>query len=489
MSTDKKTTTNVTPSGLYGREVITTSETEITIANVVRVLEHAKMKHAVNAGQIKRLFDIYKGRQDILNKIKTYRPEINNRVVENHAYEIVTFKVGYAFGDPVQYVRRGAVTTQTDSEGAAVAISKAIGDLNEYMAAESKAVVDKEVAECFYICGLGYKGILPDKMALLKEDESPFEVEALDPETTFVVYSSRFGHRPLMGVQIVLLDDSSREPIYCVYTDREYFEIKGNEILKWQQHALGGIPIIEYPANSARMGAFEPVIGIMDALNHLSSDRLDGITQHVQSLLKFKNTDFEDDMVTRLYEMGAIAVNSREGTVPADVEIMTAELNQDQTQTLVEYLYQTMLVICGMPDRQGANRTTGDTGAAVILRDGWGAAESMARDTELMFKKSESEFLKVALRICEHSRGMKLRHSDVAIKFTRNRTDNLLVKTQGLLNMQRAGIHPQIAIAHCGLFSDPEQVYLDSKDTMVTPDMLDKGVLTKTQINAHIDGT
>ena len=485
---DELKQTNVEPSRLYGRSIITTSETSVDARNVVPILEQAIKKHSVNAAEISELFDIYKGKQSILKKQKIYRPEINNIVVENHAYEIVSFKVGYAFGDPIQYTRRGAVTSETSDEAAAAEISKSIGDLNEYMAAENKAVVDKEVAECFHICGVGYKGILPDKRALLDEDESPFEIEALDPKTTFVVYSSRFGHRPLMGVQIITLD-GEEEKLYAVYTDREYFEIRGNKILKWEHHSLGGIPIVEYPANSARMGAFEPVIGIMDALNQLASNRLDGITQHIQSILKFVNCETEDEAVEKLSELGAIMVSSIDPSKPADVDILTAELNQDQTQTLVEYLYQTMLTICGIPDRQGSNRTTGDTGAAVILRDGWGAAESMARDTELMFKKSEAQFLKVALRICEHSRGLNLRQSDIAIKFTRNRTDNLLVKTQGLLNMLRGGIHPQIAISHCGLFSDPEQVYLDSKETMVTPELLDKGVLTKTQINKHVDGT
>ena len=57
---------------------------------------------------------------------------------------------------------------------------------------------------------------------------------------------------------------------------------------------------------------------------------------------------------------------------------------------------------------------------------------------------------------------LNLRLSEIDIKFTRNKTDSLLVKTQGLQNQLEAGIHPQIAIAHCGLYSDPEQTYLDS---------------------------
>ena len=60
----------------------------------------------------------------------------------------------------------------------------------------------------------------------------------------------------------------------------------------------------------------------------------------------------------------------------------------------------------------------------------------------------------------------KLRISDIDIKFTRNNTDSLLVKTQGLQNLLEAGIHPRIAIAVVGLFSDPEQVYQDSVETL-----------------------
>ena len=40
----------------------------------------------------------------------------------------------------------------------------------------------------------------------------------------------------------------------------------------------------------------------------------------------------------------------------------------------------------------------------------------------------------------------------------------MLVKTQGLLNMKTFGIHPRVAIQTADLFSDPQQVYVDSKE-------------------------
>lgn len=59
-----------------------------------------------------------------------------------------------------------------------------------------------------------------------------------------------------------------------------------------------------------------------------------------------------------------------------------------------------------------------------------------------------------------------LKLSDIDIKFSRNRTDSLLVKTQGLMNQLQAGIHPLVAISNCGLYSDPQGVWNDSKPYM-----------------------
>ena len=106
------------------------------------------------------------------------------------------------------------------------------------------------------------------------------------------------------------------------------------------------------------------------------------------------------------------------------MDIVSKELNQTQVQVTKDDIYQMILIICGMPDRNRANRTTGDTGQAVILRDGWGAAESRAKDTELVFKCSEKQFLRLALRIIKDTHGLDLKLSEIDIKFTRNKTDS-----------------------------------------------------------------
>jgi SPP1 family phage portal protein len=428
---------------MFGRDIIYSSETEITRDNVLDALRDAFPVHQKNSSQIDYLYRYYKGNQPVLYRQKMVRPEINNRIVENHALEIVDFKKGYVFGEPIQYVRRG------DGED----VSKKIAQLNEYMFAEDKAAQDKELAEWFYICGTSYRMVLPGVPG-----NPPFELDVLDPRYTFVVYNNGFKKRPLMGVKYIRTNDG--ENLFSIYTPFEYFEIKDDVVIQ-RPHALGDIPIIEYPANTMRLGAFEVVLGLLDALNNTASNRMDGIEQFIQAFMKFVNCDIDETTFTALKELGALKIKS-DSNNPADVDIVSSELDQSQAQITKDDLYQMILIICGMPDRNGANRTTGDTGQAVILRDGWSAAESRARDTELMFKGAEKQFLRLVLRIVKDMEGLELSLGDIDIKFTRNKTDNLLVKTQGLQNMLEAGIHPQIAIANSGLFSDPEQTYLDS---------------------------
>lgn len=440
-----------------GRRVIYSSAETVTAANVLEVLDAALSTHDKNANEIDYLYRYYKGEQPILSRIKEFRPEINNKIVENHALEIVDFKKGHIFGEPVQYVVRG------ERSG----VSEQIAQLNEFMFTEDKAAKDKELAEWFFIAGTSYRLVLPDSFLGLKTDESPFEIATLDPRHSFVVYNYRFNKKPLMAVTRFIKENG--DVVYSIYTPKTYFEIEssrfsGMHITKLENHVLNNIPIIEYPANMNRLGAFEVVLPLLDAINLVISNRLDGIEQFVQSFLKFVNCDIDDEKFLALRELGALLIKSSAG-LPADVEIISEELDQTQTQVTKDDLYQAVLTICSIPDRQGGFKATSDTGTAVSLRDGWAAAEVSAKDIETVFKSADRKFLRLALNIVSTNIDkFNLSLQDISIKFTRNRTDNFLVKTQGLQGLLTSGVHPRIALATSGLFSDPEQVYVDSME-------------------------
>ena len=432
---------------LFGRREILTAVDEITRENLLDVLTKAICIHSENASQIDYLYRYRRGQQPILYRKKTIRPEICNKVVENHAAEIEQFTSGYFMGEPVTYVRRG------DREEASAQINL----LNDYMFAEDKSSEDKSLATWMAICGVAYRMVLPNKE---DDAESPFAMDIPDPRTTFVVYHSGFGHKRMMGVRVVYREKGKGEfdRIYCGYTKTHYFEVFNNHLTVWKPHILKDIPIFEYRLNESMMGSFEPAIPLLDAINNIMSNRVDGLEQYVQSFLKFVNCDVEDKDVSRIGKLGAVFIKSAEG-LNSDVDLVSQELNQEQTQTLVDYLYDQVLAICGMPTSTKGGTSTSDTGQAVFLRDGWSQCESRAKDTESLFKKSERKFLRMVLYLIrEHVKGFDLQASEVECKFTRRQRDNLQNKTQALMAMLQAGLNPEIAISTSGLFNDPMDV-------------------------------
>ena len=431
---------------LNGRRMILTDETEVNIGNVVQILRKALPYHWKNRSEISYLWSYYKGRQPILNRVKEVRPEITNKIVENRANEIVSFKSGYLMGEPLQYVSRGNAEN----------IADAINQLNEFVFAEEKPAKDKELADWFHICGTSFRMVLPDEMAG-EDDESPFEIYTLDPRNTFVVYNNGLGNKPILGVKYVV--DENGVVHYSCYSDHEYFEIVESKVVSYDTHILGEIPIIEYPLNMARIGAFELVIPLLDAINLTDSNRLDGVEQFIQALMLFHNVDISSEDFDELRERGAIKFKDIDPQLKAEINYLVSNLNQGETQTLVDHMYQTVLTTCGMPNRNGGSSTS-DTGSAVIMRDGWSAAEARAKDSELMFKKSERIFLKVVLNICRTLADMDLKVCNVEIRFTRRNYENILQKAQVLdLMLKNNKIHPRLAFEHCGLFVDSDLAY------------------------------
>lgn len=441
----------------YGREPIYTDETAVTAENLLDVLQKAFKVHTLNRSDIDYLYNYYKGKQPILERTKEFRKDICNVVVENHANEIVSFKTGYLMSNAIQYVSRDSDVRNVD----------AVDALNKYMQAASKASCDRVLAEWFAICGVAYRIVLKRDDAE-GGDVNPIMAYNLDPRNTFVVYSSGIGHEPMLGVSYVQHDDGS--VILSCYTKTEYFKVgypatvglNGmGAIQEHTEHILGDIPIIEYLQNPARLGAFETVLTQLDALNIISSNRLDGVEQFIQSILVTKGIDLIDDsgekidLYAQLREM--LGLN-----LPADgdAKYLTQELNQTQTQTLVDYLYQSVLVACGMPNRNGGSSTS-DTGTAVTMRDGWADAEARAKDTEQMFEPSERRFLGIVLRILDATRHITLANDDIAIVFTRRNYENMQNKVQVFATLRAIeSFPPLLAYEISGITPDPTRGWL-----------------------------
>ena len=441
---------------LYGRKVIYADyyPEDMDENTITKILNDVFSVHTQNASEIDYLEKYYKGFQPILGKTKDVRPTINNTVVENNAYFMVEFKKSYEFGEPIQYVQRGDVANPE------------VSILNSYMLAINKHPKDTELGESLFTSGIAHRLVLPSE-----DSDSPFDIENLDSKKTFVVYSSYLPHKRLFAFTYTIgVNDSNLRG--SIYTKNAYYEVNKDFIataftVKFKQyHILGDIPIFEYFLNKSRLGIIEVVLDLLNQINRITSDEIDGLEQYIQSILVFVNQDIDKDTYKDLLDLGAVKIATSDPSRPADLKLLSNNIDHSNTKILHDRLLNTALNIIGIP-KNNEKSFGGDTGQARMLAEGWTMADERAKQDEMQFKRCAKPELELVLRICQLSPWSDINTltlNQIEQKFTRNKSDNFLVKSQGLMNQISCGISPDVAMATSGLYSDTNEAYNKSMD-------------------------
>ena len=437
---------------LYGRRDIFSATENLTEENILTEANYALGFHFRNVFEEQYLYWYRRGFQPIVHRTKERNDFVLNKVTVNHAEEICTFKDGYFLMENATYVsRKGNKKSKVDK-------------LNEYLYRSGKHAADNQIADWFHTVG---------KAALYVEPTGdkyiPLKAYARDPRSSFVVYSFKPDKHPLYGVNVVIAD---KVMFIDVYTNELIFHLKGaymglnptdrpmhqtmaNEILSVEPNRLRHIPIIEYRYNSMNMGAFESVITILDTINEIQSARADGVDQFIQNLAVAVNCEFPEETTAADIKKAGMIVLRSIGENKASFEIIAEELNQDQTQTLVDNLYDDALRICAMPTTTKGGHSTSDTGQAVIFRDGWEQAASCARNTEDLFRESNRYFDEILVDVLKRQGVLDIEQIDFELNFVRNETANTQSKAQAAQTMLAMGLHPELALKKSGLSNDP----------------------------------
>ena len=486
---------------MHGRRIIYTGESEITDENVIDVLQKTLPLHKINREEILFLQRYEKGIQPVLNRFKVNRSEINNKVVVNLASQIITFKEAEFAGEPIQYVsRRGNKDVRKkltpEEEEANKDITENVAKVNDMMISEGKQALDLEIAHDMFITGIGYRLVYTDRLESGFDDfldEAPFEITRPEPENTYIVRFNNAKKNPAMGVTYVFKDPPHKAVEYTVYTPNVTYTIEGNadpsgngdlEITKTVRHNFGRISLIEYPCNPDRIGAFEYVLTLLDAINLTFSNQMDGLEQFIQALLVFDGVDINKDQLNELRDEGAIKLpatpNSNGGK---KLYYLNEQLDQTQTNSLVSSMKQIVYEIVGMPSQGSANTGDSSNNGAVILRNGWWHAESRALQTQAMWKRAETDFLKIVLKVCRDADMLiDLKISDLEPRFWRQSYEDLLVKTQSFANLRTSGCPAIQAFKFSHLSKDPEA------DAIVYDDYQQRLAEELKELNEQADG-
>jgi SPP1 family phage portal protein len=429
--------------GVYGRKIAYTDVDKITPQNVVKVIGDCIGVFYGNKIAIRYLWRYYKGDQPTLYRTKITNEDITNKIVENHAYEIVQFKVGQTYGEPVQFISR------KDDE----AINKAVDELNDYMVDANKQEKDIKAGEWQSATGTSFKAVQP------KQGDVPFRITAPTPMNTFMIYN-RNTEEPILVVQE--LKDEDGRYYKLAFSDTMSFKMVNSDLVESKLHTYGGIPIVEYPNNHERISDIELVISMLDAINNMQSNRMDGIEQFVQSWIKFVNCEVDEEQFKKMKMSRALVVTSINKDNKSDVDVMTQELNQTQCQVAKDDLWDNTLSILAIPTKQ--SNTGGDTQGAVQLRNGWDFSKTRAKLKDPLVKSAEKRLAMVVLNVLRVAgNGLNLTLRDFDVQINHSPQDNMYTKSQTLLQLLQCGIHPLVAIKTVGLWGDAEKTFLLSK--------------------------
>lgn len=449
-----KTTFQDLVKGHYGRKIAYTNYEKVDASNIIKVLGDTAGIFQTNKGAVEYLWKYKNGDQPSLYRTKTIRDDVLIKVVENHAWEIVRFKNGQTYGEPVQFV-----SLRNDEK-----INEAVDRLNDYFRAAGKELKDINSGEWTSAVGTGFKAIQR------RNGDIPFGIVTPTPMNTWIVYS-QYTEEPLVAFQE--LKDEEGRFYYLGFTDTHEYRIQNSQLMPYPDsmtqrlHAYGGIPIVEYPNNQDRVSDIELVITMLDAINNMQSNRSEAIEQFVQSWVKFVNCDIDEETFQKMKMMGALVVKSNNGAEnKADVDVISQELSQSESQIAKEDLWNNILSIEAIPNKEG-NTGGGDTAGAVQLRNGWDFSKIAAKLKDQYIKDGDKRLALLVinrLRIAGDDLGLKA--MDFAVQVSHSPSDNLLTKAESLEILLRNGVHPLVAISTVGLWGDSEKVYNLSKDNI-----------------------
>lgn len=426
----------------YGRQRIILPYSEVTPDNLEEVMMNTLNIHSQNASDCDYLIHYFLGDQDILARPNSGTSNINNTTVVNYAFPITREIVGYTLGNEVEFTQK-KLEDQAD-------VSK-LSDIYDY---EFSYYVDVCSAIYASVCGVGYQITLPSK-DITKDNtpEIPIIYNYLDPRTTFVVQSSETGNPTILsGYYSVNQVTKKRE--YTCYTNKYKFEFSNMDMrtLEITPNVIGINPITMVENSVFLTGDWEQAISVMNASNQVASDSLNDIEGTIKSLLVILGAEFEDGeedtSISKIKNNRVLTLTRGTGDASnLDAKFIAPQLESISVENIRQYLEDARNVITGIPDRKG-NSSGGDTGQAVLNRDGWTDIEIVARLKELFFKKAKKQQLAIGIKILKMlgiiSENLSVLNINLSIG--RHSQDNLQTKTQAFSTLVATG---ELAVIDC----------------------------------------
>lgn len=281
------------PSTIYNarRRIFMIGDNQELTADLLH--EYVTKHRSVSQTTYQPLEDAYMTDYPIMHqaKKKEYKPD--NRLAVNFAKYLTDVFGGFFCGIPIKI--------DTDEE----TIADYLNLLDRYNGLDS---VNAELARHCDIYGHGYEIYYVD-------EDGQIAVSALSPMDGFMIYDESIRRRPRYFVRYytdvnnIIRGSVSDNQIVRYFMIDTSLHFTGEE----QLHGFAEVPATEYKENDVRMGVFEPVMSLINALNKALSEKANDIDYFSDAYLKILGARLENEDLETIRDDRIINLETENG--------------------------------------------------------------------------------------------------------------------------------------------------------------------------------
>lgn len=428
------------------------SRKDLTVESIKKWLPDVMKIHKSNASKI-RYFKRYADgvEQAIDNKQRPYvaMDGYNNKIKQNHAYSMVTFKEGFLLGDKREFAQK----SDSNSDDL-IYFDRYLSDVSFY----SK---DLSVKHDIYATGIGTSFVYPRADIVVQDgavsrfrdfnegydidNDSPFIYEHVNSEENAVVYTSKIGERGIgdlfcFNISCDRDENGTDRKIITVYTRdftarfNEQYELMTPVV--YMPDNYRELPMVEHSINESRIGIVEITESMLNGINMLLSTSVDNVVDVANQIIVFLGCEAKSIDVQEMYKNGAICIPPANGTQIPDVDTFQVNMKYSDINVLIQEILTRCYDIVGIP-LSSSTSGSGNNQAAYV-GGGWTNAMTIIKRDVRALEESDRELLKKMIAICKLNSENKVNEisaNQIEIKYNVKITDNVLSYTQALQNL------------------------------------------------------
>lgn len=291
-------------------------------------------KHQALIARYNYLVDMYKNVTEVFDLPEKEAHKPDNRLSVNYAKYIVDTFVGYFNGIPIKKSHKDDVTNE---------LLQLFDSSNDIEDEENElARLACIYGHCFEII---YQNITAQTKAIY-----------VDPTECFMVYDTTKEMNPLFAVYYVA--DEEGEVTGTLYTKTEEIDLKGTigEVVFAEKaiNVFKDVPVVEYMLNDDRLGLFEGVASLINAMNKAISEKANDVDYFADAYLAVIGAELDEKSVKAIRDNRVINVYGLNGE-KVDVRFLDKPNSDDTQEHLLNRLHKLIFQVSMVADISDEN--------------------------------------------------------------------------------------------------------------------------------------